>query len=251
MKNPLQNSVLYLTPPLEAFEKAYLNVRKKEARILEDGEVKQLPNISSRHPHAPEWAIRKKTVRLFREYLMLRKPAHLLEIGCGNGWFANTVSDLAGHVTGLDVGSEELEQAARCFGGENRSFVCCSDWELLPEGRYDLIVFNASIQYFQLNAAFFDSLYRLLAPGGTVHLLDSPFYAKKEQPAAADRSLRYYNSLKSPETAAYYRHHTLEELPDGFQVVRKPSAMRRNLLLPGRIKARLYPFYWILFNKRS
>ena len=77
----------------DAFEKLYLQVRKKENRIYSDDEIKLLPYASKINPHKNEWALRTKSFLRFREYLSHKKSKlNILDLGCGNGWFTGQLA---------------------------------------------------------------------------------------------------------------------------------------------------------------
>jgi len=234
-----KNEVFYLTPPAKEFEEVYLNVRNKEQRVLQDEIVMLLPFVNEDHPYASEWKKRRDTLQRFTKYLSNRKPNRVLEIGCGNGWFAHKISDHTNICVGLDVGEEELQQAARCFSNDKLAFVCCEDWNQIPEGSFDLVVFNASIQYFDLTDQFWKDVYRLLDHGGEVHILDSMFYQKDMGVTAKSRSEEYFKELGVKEACSYYRHQTWEELPTNYKLKYKPTRLRSKF---NRGKS---PFPWI------
>lgn len=196
------NGVYILTAPKSDFEQVYLDVRSKEHRLPDDSFVALLPVVPKTHPHAHEWQLRKRTADRFVTYLQQHPKGSILEIGCGNGWFSHIVSNYATAVTGLDVGITELEQAARCFSLPHLKFVCCTDWSVLPEQCFDIIVFNASYQYFVHDSAFWQSLYRLLRPQGEIHILDSPFYHSDTQQEAHKRSESYFLNMGLPEASS-------------------------------------------------
>src|SRR3989338_3570385 len=184
-----KNGVHYLTPPKTAFEEVYIRLRTKEQRVHDDAFVRQLPLVHREHvklsfeaeyrllrtkeqrvhddafvrqlplvpkthPHAREWNMRRKTQERFCAFLATKNKPSVVDIGCGNGWFTARMAPFTSEIIGVDVGTEELEQAARCFGNELIKFVCCNDLELLPEAQFDCITFNASIQYFEPTEAF-------------------------------------------------------------------------------------------------
>ena len=97
----------------DTFEEEYLAVRKAEGRVLTDVQVLELPQ--SPHPKfEEEWAVRRKTCKRWEPH---SKPGWgpVLEVGCGNGWFAHFLAQHDGITVGLDVNRTELEQAARVF----------------------------------------------------------------------------------------------------------------------------------------
>jgi ubiquinone/menaquinone biosynthesis C-methylase UbiE len=238
-----QQGVYYLTPPKTAFEEVYIRLRTKEQRVHNDDFVQQLPLVPKWHPHAREWKMRRKTQERFCAFLASKKQPLILDIGCGNGWFTAKMAPYASGTTGVDVGTEELEQAARCFGSESVRFVCCSDLNLLPEAQFDIITFNASIQYFEPTTAFWENLFRLLKPGGEIHLLDSPIYEPTDQHAAKERSAHYFNQQQESAAEGYYFHLTWNNLPANYQV-RYQSA---NRIL--RFFKTDSPFPWVVISK--
>src|SRR5262245_54477242 len=46
---------------LNDFEPAYIEIRKKEGRLLPDSEIRKLPDVDDSHPHVKEWRIRKRS----------------------------------------------------------------------------------------------------------------------------------------------------------------------------------------------
>ncbi len=234
-----RKGVHYLTEPKQDFEALYVEVRDKEDRLHSDKIVKQLPAMPKGHPHHSEWEKRAWTSQKFSKYLSLRKPINLLEIGCGNGWFANAISKHCEDTFALDIGKEELEQAARCFAGDGIHFICCTDWSLLPKAYFDMIVFNASIQYFDLNETFWRSLYRLLRPNGEIHILDSPFYERQALEKAKQRTEDYFKQLQVAEASDYYRHACWEDLPPQSKKQYQPNRWL------SRLTPKRSPFPWI------
>ena len=186
---------LYLTQPKENFELAYIEARKKENRLLSDALVQLLPYVPSTHQHSKEWKRRISTTKKFTDYLSSAPPSTILEIGCGNGWFSSKLLLQKNRVIGLDVGREELEQAARCFSSKNLRFICCNDFQLLPAKSFDIVVFNASLQYFNLDESFWKILKNLLTEKGEIHILDTPVYSEEESQKAKNRSKAYYQQL--------------------------------------------------------
>lgn len=238
-----QNGVYYLTPPKTTFEEVYIRLRTKEQRVHDDAFVQQLPTVSASHPHTKEWLMRKKTQERFCRFLSSSNQPTVLDIGCGNGWFTAKMAPYASEILGIDVGTEELEQAARCFGTENVKFACCNNLDLLPEAQFDLITFNASIQYFEPTSAFWESLFRLLKPGGEIHLLDSPIYTQSDKKAAKERSANYFDQQQEPTAQSYYFHLTWNDLPHMHQVrYQSPNRLMKLIKTDS-------PFPWVVIGK--
>lgn len=207
----------------QVFQQAYLALRTAEHRVYDDEDVKSLPDLRPDRPHAAEWKKRAWTANNFLQWLADR-PSNLdiLDLGCGNGWFASLMA--RNHrVTGVDVNLTELQQAARCFGIERTTW-CFAGIENLAASTYAVITLNAAVQYFEDLPGLIAVLWDMLEPGGSIHLLDSPFYAREEQPLAKERSRRYFAEMGFPQMAEHYHHHCWDDLkPFQYQLKEKPQ----------------------------
>jgi len=220
------------------FEKLYVALREKEGRILSDEQVKSLPYLKD-SPLTNEWKLRQESTKKFLTGIAKKGKLSVLEIGCGNGWFSNQMAlTNQNEVVGQDINLEELKQARRCFELENLNFICCYDLEQLPDGRFDLIVFNASVQYFEFPNKTFELLKTKLKQNGEIHIIDSPFYMNQEEASAAkNRSIQYYNDKGFAPLSSFYYHHLIGELSIE-KVHYKPSKI-------GKAFGKRNPFYWI------
>lgn len=234
-----------LSPLQEGFEDVYLQVRRKENRIYTIDEIRKLPWVKRDHLHAAEWKVRKKSLRAFIGYL---ESAHtvkrLLEVGCGNGWFAANVARALPEieVVGCDLNLYELKQAEEAFTLPNLSFVygdVMEEWP--PEFRkYDLVVLPSSVQYFH---SFPQLIHRLLKFAPEVHIIDTHFYTAEEVGMAIKRTKCYFYQLGYPHMADKYFHHTLNDLkPFNHQYLYRPPTGWRKVM--GRS-----PFPWIKIQK--
>lgn len=247
--------VYYLHQPKEApaFEAAYIAVRKAEQRIYDDAVVRHLPRIDASHPLAREWAIRENTLKKFRHHLQRsRRFRTLLDIGCGNGWMSHHISTVKNcRVIGLDLNRPELEQAVRVFGTSEKLTFVYGDIlrDDFPAAGLDVILLASSIQYFPDVSLLLDRLLSLLKPGGEIHILDSPFYASAEIPAAQERSRQYYQEMGYPEMAGQYFHHSRESL-----TAYNPKLLHQPGTIAARVRQRIKgtpesPFPWFYIWK--
>lgn len=224
------------------FEDLYIRVRNLEKRVYSDDEVRLLPDIHASHIHSKEWQIRKTTANRIITYLKKKNKAlKILEVGCGNGWLSAKLAGIKNTtVTGIDINNLELNQAKRVFKKPNLNFICD---HIRPDTfgdiRFDVIVFAASIQYFESFEAIMNTSLSILNKDGEVHVADTNFYRANETNSAIERTKDYYTALGYPELAAYYFHRRLNEL-DKFnhRILSNP----RSLL--NRLKHK-NPFYWI------
>ena len=206
--------------------------------------VSKLPNLPANHPHQKEWKKRIHSLKKIIEILKKSNTRRILEIGCGNGWFANTLVNSGFTVDALDVGKEELEQAARCFKDENLRFICCDDLSLLDDSAYDVIIFNASLHYFDISNDFWTLLKSKLQNNGRIFIMDSHFYNEADVSSAKQRTENYFDQLNEPDAASYYKHLTLGKLPE-YKKLYSPTKIGRLL------NSNQSPFPIIQINKES
>ncbi|HWY99421.1 MAG TPA: class I SAM-dependent methyltransferase [Bacteroidia bacterium] len=215
-------------------EQVYTTLRKKEGRLYNDTEVKELPYVPKNHPLAAEWKVRKYTAQKLVKYLSAKqKTIRILEIGCGNGWLCHQLSFVPGStITGLDVNMYEMEQADRVFQSVlNINFIYGDIFEdILPEKTFDIIVFAASIQYFSGINEILDRVMPLLSASGEIHIIDSPFYnSDKEASEAKERSAIYFDKQGAADMAQYYNHHLYSSLKKYKHTITKFTLMEKLL----------------------
>ena len=235
-----QNGVFIASEIDPKFSDAYLKVRSIEDRVYSDITVLELPNLDRGHQQYSEWQMRKKSAERFGKHLKNNQFETLLEVGCGNGWFTNYCSRFVKSAVGLDINLVELEQGAKLFRKENLEFVYWDIFKSNPlERKVDVIVLNASVQYFNDAKLLFNRLEELLNNKGEIHIIDSPFYSQDEIGAAQERTKKYYQEKGTGEMLAYYNHHLLKEV-DTFDLMYKPS---KNVFLR-LLKGKDIPFGW-------
>lgn len=232
------------------FETHYLRLRASEGRIYKDEEVAQLPTIATSHPHYEEWQIRNESSQTLIDYLQRKKqPKDILEIGCGNGWLSHRLSVIPGvKVIGTDINFTEIQQAARIFQHiSNLHFIYVHiEPGVFKEKKFDIIVFAASLQYFESLTEIINNTLRLLKPNGEIHIIDSAFYSLSELGAAKQRSRLYYQEAGFPEMANCYFHHRLDDLDNyNYKILYDPKSLFNKLL---RNKN---PFPWIRIRQKN
>ena len=243
------NGVRYLTHYEPVFSVLYTEIREKEGRILGDHEVKMLPNASIDNPNKNEWILRKRSCDRFLNHLKNKtKSKSILDIGCGNGWFSNTMASVSKEysVIGLDINVMELEQGARVFKKDNLEFVYGDIFKLEKDltAQFDIITLNACIQYFRDVKVLILILKNFLRPNGEIHIIDSPFYKISEIEDAKKRSLEYYQKMGVSKMGDQYYHHSIESIKE-FEVMYHLSKSFINRL----IKKNDSPFMWLLYIK--
>lgn len=227
-----------------AFEKLYIPLRKKEGRIFTENEILKLPAVANSHPHYKEWLIRKKSFNKLCSYIKQKKNVcDILEVGCGNGWLTARLSGIInGEAVGIDINKVELAQAQNVFyripnlrfiPGDIRS-------DIVIDKKFDLIVFAASIQYFESLREIINAALQLLTLQGEIHILDSHLYKKSEIASAKQRTEKYFSEMGFPQMSQFYFHHSLQELQSfSYSVLSGPHSLKNKLLLQKN------PFHWV------
>ena len=224
----------------------YLEVRRLEGRLYSDRQVARLPVIAPDHPLSREWRARSVSARRLTAYLKRKGARRILDVGCGNGWMSATLARQCGaFVVGADINLPELVQACRVFKEGSARFAAADVLRApFPPRTFDSVVIASAAQYFEDLPDLLEALRPLLASGGEVHILDTPFYGDAELDAAKARTADYYRELGKPDMTEHYFHHTWSEL-DGFdaRLLHDPRSLRarfsRRLGLVGS------PFPWL------
>jgi len=227
------------------FEDLYLAVRRREKRIYSDEQLLHLPDIDPAHINAEEWKIRKRSADRLISYLRKKnRSLRILEVGCGNGWLSAKMADIPGsYVIGLDINQTEIMQANRVFPKDNLEFIYdLFNEDTFEDEKFDVIVFAASLQYFQSAKTTLELALSSLQDDGEVHIIDTHFYKAEELAKANERSCSYYHSLGFPQMADHYFHHAMDDLAGlNYHILLNPDSMLSLLAKRG-------PFHWITVN---
>lgn len=248
MDMPVKDTaILQAQTPGQEFGHLYITLRQREQRLYTDEELRQLPEIAPSHIHYGEWKVRKHSAeRLVNHLGNKKKSLSILEIGCGNGWLSAKLAGIAGAmVTALDVNRVEVEQAKRVFNKSNLQFFCDRfDAGKFKSAGLDVIVFAASLQYFNSVRGILDQALTCLNPSGEIHIIDTNFYNPQNVKGAEQRTLQHYTKMGCPELAEYYFHHQLNDLQGyHYKVLSNPNSILNRL-------QKNSPFYWICINKQ-
>ncbi len=136
-------------------------------------------------------------------------------------------------VTGIDINSVELEQAKKVFRNiPNLKFIEGDIRSgILADEKFDLIVFAASIQYFESLHGILKLAFRHLTLQGEIHIIDSHLYQPHEIASAKQRSRKYFTDIGFPEMADVYFHHCIHELESlQFSILYNPGALVNKFL---------------------
>lgn len=211
------SSLSILTPPDQYREKEnlYIDLRSKENRVKTVDQIKKLPYINNKSEYDNEWKWREKSKDALLNYFSKSNTKKTyLELGCGNGWLANHLSNLESSVVyAVDLNMYELNQGREAFDQDNLHFVYGNIFhDIFPDTRFDYIILAASVQYFPSLTNLLNRLLQLLSEQGEIHILDTNFYKRDALEKARENTINYYFSLGMPEMNQYYYHHCLDQL---------------------------------------
>ena len=232
-------------------ESIYLKVREKENRTYSSTELKKLPFASKTNPHKKEWDVRAKSFLRLKKYLNNKKAnSNILDLGCGNCWLSGQLSNTFNfNFYCVDVNYTELKQGNAAFENEKIKFIYADIFSSdIPDKTFDIIILNATVQYFPEIKQLLDRLLLLLNNTGEIHFIDSPFYSENEVENARRRTAEYYKSLDFPEMAKKYFHHSYYNLSNfNYKILYNPQSLKSKLF--HLLLSKDSPFPWIVIKK--
>jgi len=178
-----------LSEALERFRSDYGAHRAAEGRGHEGADLLSLPYLAS-GPLARQWAVRARTFDTFVRTVV--RPAgrslDILDLGAGNGWLSHRLAIEGHRCRAIDIRDDSIDGLGAAGPLLDQAHFDClvAGFEdvPLPNQSADLAVFNASLHYAtDLGAALAEAT-RLVRQGGTIAILDSPFYAREADGAA-------------------------------------------------------------------
>jgi len=157
----------------------YGRIRSAEGRGSDESDYyRALPFADITGKNSDQWRIRARTFQHFVRRVVTRERLKILDLGAGNCWLSNRLTELHHQPVAVDIFSDQRDglRAARHYPGKIP--VVEADFDRLPfdDSHFDLIVFNASFHYSSDYARTLAEARRCLRPEGQVVILDSPIY---------------------------------------------------------------------------
>jgi len=210
----------------ERFIREYESVRTSEGRGGNGAlYYAALPYHDLSGRHVQQWRIRSRSFRYF-ECEILRslererqRPLLVLDLGAGNGWLSYLLA-LRGHFcVAVDLQVNEFDGLA---AASHYSALLThpltrfrAEVDRLPfaDEQSDCVIFNASLHYSEDYTRTIAEALRCLRTGGTLAIVDSPWYGREESGAAmvAERRKEFTRSFGFPSDAL----NSQEYLTDG------------------------------------
>jgi len=166
---------------LEPFVRQYRVVRQHEGRRPSAPDYyRRLPSVDPGDPHAKDWQIRRETFHHLLGHVLATgpRPLHVLDLGAGSGWLAHRLATLGHRTVAVDAIDDDVDGLGATRHFATAFAVVQADFDALPfaPSQFDLVVFNGSLHYAADAAATLERAHSLLAPGGTLAVMDSPMF---------------------------------------------------------------------------
>jgi SAM-dependent methyltransferase len=185
---------------LEPFVRQYRIVRENEGRRSAVPDYyRRLPTVAAGDPHAGEWRIRRETYHHLLGHVLAADPLqlHVLDLGAGSGWLSHRLAALGHHAVAVDAIDDDVDGLGATRHYTTGFPAVQADFDALPfaTGQFDLVVFNGSLHYAADTAATLEGAHRMLTPGGTLVVMDSPmFRADRDGWSMVGSRLRHFMS---------------------------------------------------------
>ncbi|HXM71383.1 MAG TPA: class I SAM-dependent methyltransferase, partial [Thermoanaerobaculia bacterium] len=240
----------------------YTRIRHAEQRGSDDpAYYLDLPDCPPGHPIAAQWALRRHTFAAFTRRVLPRLGSGLrvVDLGAGVGWLSHRLAQLGHHPMAVDLTTDDRDGlgASRHYRPSWPRVQAEFDRLPLTTGAADLVIFNASLHYSTDYEVTLAEALRVLTPGGTVAVLESPIYRRPEsgrrmvEERRADFAHRYGTRSEALPSRDYLTWEGIEDLGRRlgvrFQSVTPWYGWRR-ALRPwiARLKQRREPSYFAI-----
>lgn len=165
-----------------SFLESYRETRRAEGWGSLDGDyLRALPDVPADDPHAWIWRIRSRSFRVLMNHLKTSPVSRAVELGAGNGWLSCRLNGAGVPMTAVDLSDDPRDGlgAHRAYGTPAPFVPVQAAFDELPapSGAWDAVIFNGSFHYAQDAGATLGEALRVLAPGGWIAVVDTPFYA--------------------------------------------------------------------------
>ena len=112
----------------------------------------------------------KKIIAVLQDFLDDSKNKTVLDIGCSTGIITNYFSSYFQHIDGLDLDEHAINIAIKNNKKDNVKFYASPIEEFYSDKTYDIIICSHIYEHVPDAEILFESIYKLLKPGGICYL---------------------------------------------------------------------------------
>ncbi len=214
----------------------YEKVRQLEGRGSDDPAFyRELPFTDLTGKFAENWRIRARSYVSFLQQVLaplhkqLWRPLRVLDLGAGNGWLSNRLTQLGHKSVAVDILTNGYDGLGAARHYPDPFDLVQAEFQHLPfpDGDFDLAVFNASLHYAESYEQTLAEALRVLTEAGLLVVLDSPVYHDPEsgKKMVQERETYFTQAFGFPSDALESEHfltfRRLEELAARLQITWK------------------------------
>jgi SAM-dependent methyltransferase len=202
---------------LSQFVREYRTVRRAEGWGSTDpAYYRALPYRDLTGRFNDIWRIRARSFDVFLESVLeplewQHSPMRVLDLGAGSGWLAHRLTTRGHRVVAIDVLDDALDGlgALRHYARDVSPLLAEFDHLPIAGEDLDLAIFNASFHYSTDYATTLREILRVLRPGGTLVILDSPMYSDPSSGArmVQEREARFQRTYGFSSSTLPSRHY--------------------------------------------
>jgi SAM-dependent methyltransferase len=159
----------------------YTRIRHAEGRSSDDSQFyRALPNCPSAHPLAWQWTIRRRSFEMLSTMLekTQNRGARIIDAGTGVGWLSNRLAQAGFRPCAVDLSVDETDGLAAAKHLDCHWPLIRAEFDHLPfaDDQADVLIFNASFHYSTEFSKTLKEACRVVVPGGSIIILDTPVY---------------------------------------------------------------------------
>jgi SAM-dependent methyltransferase len=194
-----QRDAIWLALPIDRlsyyarFIDEYAIVRKAEGRGSDDPNFYlSLPYCDLTQRNSWQWAIRARSYKHLAHKILpslagaLRERLSALDLGAGNSWLSYCLAALGHRPIAVDLQTDAYDGLGAAIHYQSAlpklfpRFQAELDRLPFADDQFDCAIFNASFHYSENYDHTLAEAIRCLRPGGTVLIVDTPFYRREE-----------------------------------------------------------------------
>lgn len=183
------------------FARQYRTVRGRDGyRGTGPEYYRMLPVVTRDDPRAAEWRIRRESYAHLQRWALpgvWQGPVRALDLGAGSGWLSHRLASFGHRTVAVDRLDDEIDGLGACRHYPVSFAVVQADFDALPfeAAQFDVVILNGSLHYSREPAATLSEARRMLAPEGSLVVMDSPMFSRaRDGQAMVDAQLRTFAS---------------------------------------------------------